>query len=153
LESGQTGQQFPQFLPDGQHFIYFERGSRSVYLGSLDSSPARRLLNADRAAAVSPLGFLLFARQTTLFAQVFDFRKLELSGNPLPVAETLVSESDNSLGFSTASDIVAGGPLPSFYKQQYAVSADGQRFLVNLAADEDTTSPITLIYHWKPPKS
>ena len=45
---------------------------------------------------------------------------------------------------------IAGGPLPSFNKQQYAVSSDGQRFLINLAADEGTTSPITLIYNWKP---
>jgi hypothetical protein len=46
---------------------------------------------------------------------------------------------------------IAGGPLPAgLYKQQYAVSSDGQRFLVNLAADEGTASPITLIYNWKP---
>jgi hypothetical protein len=43
-----------------------------------------------------------------------------------------------------------GSPLPGTAKQQYAVSSDGQRFLVNLAADEGTTSPITLIYNWKP---
>ena len=35
-------------------------------------------------------------------------------------------------------------------KQQYAVSSDGQRFLVNLAVDEGATSPITIIYNWKP---
>ena len=45
---------------------------------------------------------------------------------------------------------IAGGPLPSVNKQQYAVSSDGQRFLVNLAADESTTSPITIILNWKP---
>ena len=45
---------------------------------------------------------------------------------------------------------VAGGPLQGVAKQQYAVSLDGQRFLVNLAVDEGTTSPITIIYNWKP---
>jgi Tol biopolymer transport system component len=40
------------------------------------------------------------------------------------------------------------GPLST--KQQYAVSSDGQRFLVNLAAGEGKASPITLIYNWKP---
>ena len=45
---------------------------------------------------------------------------------------------------------IAGGPLPGVNKQQYAVSSDGQRFLVNLAADEGTASPITLIYNWNP---
>ena len=45
---------------------------------------------------------------------------------------------------------IAGGPLPGTNKQQYAVSSDGQRFLVNLAADEGAPSPITLIYNWTP---
>ena len=45
---------------------------------------------------------------------------------------------------------IAGGPLPGRNKQQYAVSSDGQRFLVNLAVDEGAASPITLIYNWKP---
>jgi len=45
---------------------------------------------------------------------------------------------------------IAGGPLPGINKQQYAVSRDGQRFLVNLAADQETPSPITIIYNWKP---
>ena len=45
---------------------------------------------------------------------------------------------------------IAGGPLPGANKQQYAVSSDGQRFLVNLAADQGAASPITLILNWKP---
>ena len=45
---------------------------------------------------------------------------------------------------------IALGPLPGPNKQQYAVSSDGQRFLVNLAVDEGAASPITLIYNWKP---
>ena len=44
---------------------------------------------------------------------------------------------------------IAGGPvLGNANKQQYAVSSDGQRFLVNLAADEGAASPITLILNW-----
>src|SRR5437660_1180380 len=35
---------------------------------------------------------------------------------------------------------IAGGPLPGRNKQQYAVSSDGQRFLVNLAVDEGAAS-------------
>ena len=45
---------------------------------------------------------------------------------------------------------IAGGPLPSFNKQQYAVSSDGQRFLVNLAVEEGAAPPITLILNWHP---
>ncbi len=35
-------------------------------------------------------------------------------------------------------------------RHPYAVSSDGQRFLVNVAADEGTASPITLILNWSP---
>src|SRR5262249_17532726 len=45
---------------------------------------------------------------------------------------------------------IAGGPLSNPARQQYAVSPDGQRFLVNSVADENAAPPITLIYHWKP---
>jgi len=45
---------------------------------------------------------------------------------------------------------IAVGPLPGTYKQQYAVSSDGQRFLVNVSVDEGAASPITLICNWKP---
>ena len=86
LEAGQTGHQFPQFLPDGRHFIYFVQGGPApgVYAGSLDGDPAKRLTSAEAAAVLSPSGFLLFARQTTLFAQAFDFKRQELSGSPFP---------------------------------------------------------------------
>ena len=43
---------------------------------------------------------------------------------------------------------IAGGPLSAVYRHQYAVSNDGQRFLVNVT-QETATSPITLILNWK----
>ena len=57
---------------------------------------------------VSPSGFLLFPRQTTLFAQAFDFKRQELSGNPFPVAEQVAFDAATSApGFSATSGIVA----------------------------------------------
>jgi hypothetical protein len=45
---------------------------------------------------------------------------------------------------------VFGGVVTSAaFRQQYAVSRDGQRFLVNTITEE-VTSPITLILNWKP---
>ena len=41
-------------------------------------------------------------------------------------------------------------PFSVISRQQYAVSRDGQRFLM-VAADDVPTSPITLILNWKPP--
>ena len=33
-------------------------------------------------------------------------------------------------------------------KQPYAVTPDGRRFLINVTADEATTSPITIVTNW-----
>jgi serine/threonine protein kinase len=111
LEPGQTSHRFPQFLPDGQHFIYFAQGgsSQGIYVGSLDGASSKRLTSADAAAVVSPAGFLLFVRQTTLFAQAFDFKRQELSGNPFSVAEheALDQSGTNVAGISANSSIVA----------------------------------------------
>src|SRR5262249_36160011 len=110
LETRQLGHRFPQFLPDGQHFIYFVLGgpNQGVYAGSLDGTRPKRLALPNRTAVVSPSGFLLFLRQTALFAQAFDFRRQELSSNPFPVAEQAAYDGAlNAPGFSATSGIVA----------------------------------------------
>lgn len=43
--------------------------------------------------------------------------------------------------------------MPAPQKQQYAVTADGQRFLLNMLTEESVTSPITLVLNWKPPRA
>ncbi len=123
LETGQASHRFPQFLPDGRHFIYFVQGGpdQGVYAGSLDGGSSKRLANADGAAVVSPSGFLFFARQTTLLAQPFDFKRQELSGNPFPVAERVAFDAaTNAAGFSATLGVVT-------YR---TVSASGARQLM-----------------------
>src|SRR5262249_37584389 len=87
LETGQTTHRLPQFLPDGQHFLYVvpTGAGQGIYIGSLKGGLSKRIVNADAAVVLSS-GSLLFLRQTTLFAQAFDFKKQELSGNPFLVA-------------------------------------------------------------------
>lgn len=41
-----------------------------------------------------------------------------------------------------------GGALQSNYRQQYMVSPDGQRFLMNTVVEEPTF-PITILLNWK----
>jgi serine/threonine protein kinase len=101
----------PQFLPDGRHFLYYVIGSpegRGVYIGQLDGSPTRRLLDADAPAVYASSGYLLFARQGTLFAQHFDPDRLELTGNPFPVAERVIVGYGPFLAAVSAS---AAGPI------------------------------------------
>jgi dipeptidyl aminopeptidase/acylaminoacyl peptidase len=93
--SQQGSHAFPQFLPDGRHFLYSVGGGsdevRGVYVGQLGSAPSRQLLNADTGTRYVSSGHLLFVRQGTLFAQAFDPVRLELIGNPFPVAEQVAS--------------------------------------------------------------
>ncbi len=42
--------------------------------------------------------------------------------------------------------MVGGGQVRQ--KQQCAVAPDGRRFLINITADESTTSPITIVTNW-----
>ena len=88
-------QRYPAFLPDGQHYVYFEDRSQSegIYVGSLDGSPSVRLL-PDMSSVIyvpSPAsrrnGYLLFRREGTLLAQPFDPGRNRLVGEIFPVAE------------------------------------------------------------------
>jgi hypothetical protein len=44
------------------------------------------------------------------------------------------------------------GPAASVLRQQYVVSPDGQRFLMNTIKEDASTSPITIVQNWKPPR-
>ena len=85
---------FPYFLPDGRHFLY-RAGSTTayardkgngIYVGSLDSSEYKLILNDDTYAIYSS-GHLLFWRDGALMAQPFDVPSLQLSGEAVPIAE------------------------------------------------------------------
>ena len=108
----------PEFLPDGHHFLYFRlsRGHpeyTGVYVGSIDVKPeqqsAKPLLISDRQASYAPSqnggpGYLLFLRDTTLFAQPFDPKRLELSGDAVPVADQVGSFPGANAGLFSASE-------------------------------------------------
>jgi hypothetical protein len=71
----ETSHRFPQFLPDGQRFLYFAQGStesQGVYVASLDQPSGRRLFAADAHAVFAPPDTVLFLRQGTAFAQRLD---------------------------------------------------------------------------------
>ena len=96
--SGEIRHSAPQFLPDGRHFVYFVQSERpeneGIYLGALDSTVKRRLVNSNTNAVyagVSPrVGYLLFTRGADLLAQRFDLAKLELTSAPVQVAQRVL---------------------------------------------------------------
>jgi Tol biopolymer transport system component len=88
LMPDQQNHRFPSFLPDGRHFLYFATGTTNdIFVGSLDSAEGQRLIAADSQAAYAAPGFVLFIRQGTLLVQSFDADRLQLNGEPIPIAE------------------------------------------------------------------
>ena len=87
----ETAHLFPEFLPDGRHFLFFvlagELGQDGIAVSSLDSKERKLLIPNASRAVYAPPGFLFFARGGTLAVQPFDADRLRLSGEPLPVAE------------------------------------------------------------------
>ena len=112
LAQGEVAHRWPMFLPDGRHFLYHRASgtpeSTGIFVGSLDAKPGEQntkpVLIADRQGAYAPsqsggLGWLLFVREDTLFAQAFDPGKLELVGEPALVASQIGSFSYNFATF------------------------------------------------------
>lgn len=94
----QNTHRFLQFLPDGRQFLFYVSGTpddRGIYLGSLDSAEARRLMVADSSGLYAPSGpsgpsgWLLFIRQGTLVARRFDSSRGQLMGDPVTVADSV----------------------------------------------------------------
>src|SRR5262245_3170560 len=85
----------PTFLPDGRHFLYSihsgQKETRGVYLGSLDETLKRQLLDditvikymaAVPGDTAGVAGWLVFGRDGALLARPFDARRLEFTGEP-----------------------------------------------------------------------
>jgi Tol biopolymer transport system component len=85
----ETGQDWPQFLPDGKHYLYFSLSPKAagVYVASLGSSEKKNIMLTDSQAWFVPPGYLLSLRKTTLMAQSFDPSKALPTGGAFPVAE------------------------------------------------------------------
>src|SRR5207249_11862257 len=111
LISGQAIHFAPQFLPDGNHFLYSSQGpaeGNGIYLGSLDGVAPRRLVDAISPAVFTSSRHILFLRQETLFAQTFDMSRLDITGNPFAVAEqviTMATSAGGPIAYRTGSGI------------------------------------------------
>jgi serine/threonine protein kinase len=90
-ERNENSHRWPSFLPDGRHFLYWARSSKGphedlIYIGELGSAKAKVLMHSD-SMAVYASGYLLFLRDQALMAQPFNLKRLELSGDPVLVAQ------------------------------------------------------------------
>jgi serine/threonine protein kinase/Tol biopolymer transport system component len=102
----ETSHRFPQFLPDGRHFIYFVQGStevQGIYLASLDDPKGKRLMSSDARAMFMAPDTLLFLRQGTVLGQRLDLTSGALSGEPLKLADRVMFDGAFNTAALTAS--------------------------------------------------
>jgi Tol biopolymer transport system component/tRNA A-37 threonylcarbamoyl transferase component Bud32 len=92
----ETAHRYPQFLPDGRHFLYMASNltappndpANAVRLGSLDGKDDRPLVRVASNAAFAS-GYLFYATgERTLLAQKLD-KSFEPVGEPTPMAQRL----------------------------------------------------------------
>jgi eukaryotic-like serine/threonine-protein kinase len=113
---------WPVFLPDGKHFFFFQfspdsETGGSIHLGALDSQQDTILTSSDFRAQYAN-GHLVFGRGGNLMTQAFNEKKLQLAGNPVPIAEQVRADAGNgAAAFSLSNEgklIFAGGQAAAF---------------------------------------
>ncbi len=101
---GPYSQRWPQFLPDGRHFLYYGTSGRQeirgIYVGSLDSTDSRLLVSTESGGAYAPAerkgsGRLVFVRSGALVAQPFDPVRLTPNGDAPSIATRVAEDRIN----------------------------------------------------------
>jgi serine/threonine protein kinase len=122
----ENSQIWPRFLPDGKHLLYWSRSAtsnaRGIYVTRLGSKETKQLLNTEGKPDYAAPGYLLYAKDGSLLAQAFDADRLQLAGDPFPVAEGVGSITEVPGSLYSCSDT---GTLV-----HRALGATGQRIAV-----------------------
>ena len=103
----ETAYRFPQFLPDGRHFIFQIRATVSgqvlIAAGSLDSKTAQRIAQASTNALYASPGYLFYLDRGTLTARPFNAKTLRFAGPGVPVARNVGEFAGPDYGFFSVS--------------------------------------------------
>lgn len=92
LETAKSGvsMRWPQFLPDGEHFLFASRGNEAqtgIFAGSLKSKEIRKILPIISRTAYTLPGYLIYIDQGNLMARRFDASRMEFQGDAIPIAQ------------------------------------------------------------------
>ncbi len=102
---GEKAQAWPQFLPDGRHFLYTSitaDGKGGVYAGVLDSPTVHRILDEQVNVNWVEPGYLLFPRGRSLMAQSFDSEQLRFKAAPFLVADEVTRFHTSKMIFASS---------------------------------------------------
>jgi serine/threonine protein kinase len=136
--SGERGHGYPQFLPDGNRFLYFvesrDSNTQGIYAGSLDRPQDRvQILRTSAKALYAPPvaghpGYLLWLRERTLLAQRFDAGNLRPEGDPAPLAEDIALNGNRAAFLTSDAGLLAYRTGGNFGKAKLVwIGRDGKR--------------------------
>ncbi len=110
-EQSAAGHTWPQFLPDGRRFLFYQISPKpehqGIYMASLDSAETITRVVASTGAGLYASGYLLLVRNGILFAQAFDDRALQMRSEPLQIADR-VGYFSATLGYMAVTVSQAG---------------------------------------------
>jgi Tol biopolymer transport system component len=90
-KEGESGHAWPQFLPDGKHFLFVSYGATDsdvrLKVGELGSFKSKVVLPTGSRGEYAPPGRLVYVLDNNLVSQPFDLGRLQTSGEPVPIAE------------------------------------------------------------------
>jgi Tol biopolymer transport system component/DNA-binding winged helix-turn-helix (wHTH) protein len=124
---------FPQFLPDGQSFIYLAeshlRERSAIYLARLDAPGRTHLLDTPYKAEFVAPDALLFMRNGRLVSQRLDLSTWRLTGAPTEVLPGVFGSANGEAWFSSSSGgvIAYAGPPPPEPRGLTWFDTDGRR--------------------------
>jgi len=91
----EASHRFPQFLPDGRHFLFWIVGSPDAegeYVGSLDNRDHQRVCAADGPVTFAPPDHIFLECESVVYAQRFDPDQMKLTGEPVAVASGVAGD-------------------------------------------------------------
>ncbi len=125
---------FPQFLPDGRHFLFLKvetiSHGLSLEAGSLDSKQVEDLGLVGSDALYAPPGYVFYLNQSTLMARPFNARALHFTGPAVPAAQNVGAYTGSAFGYFSvsAAGVLAYQAVPAGAANQMAwYSRDGQK--------------------------
>jgi Tol biopolymer transport system component len=146
---------WPQFLPDGKHFVFFvlsdSAAATGVYVGALDSPDYRLLFSSETNAVYSSAGsadsaengYLLYIRNRSLIGQGFNLGRLELHGEPITLQDDVGQVQSLSLAPISVSENAV---------LVYQSVGAATRQLSWLDRSGRTIVPVTTVGDWGPPR-
>ena len=146
LGEGEIAHVRPWFLPSGRAVLFFvstgQRDEAQVAVYDFDTGRHRTLL-AGTSPQFAPSGHLVFWRQESLWAVPFDPDQLEVTGEPLPVVEDVLS---NPVGFANY-DVTSDGTL-LYTSADAAVVARASLVWVDREGNEEPVGAEPRDYRW-----